>query len=99
MKEDRQKRIDEVLGSMKGSQRAQPPSDLFSKIDQKINQREATVVSLSSWRWVAAAAVILFLLNGTAMMRYARITKATASELLDEAATDQSLISNYKLYE
>ena len=60
---DKEKWIDEVMESMKGSQRAKPDSKLFSKIQSQLHVHNANVVSMRQWSYAAAAAIILLVLN------------------------------------
>ncbi len=53
--------------------RAQPRRDLFVGIEARIARPEAVVVSLRHYRALAAAAVLLLLLNVVALRYYATL--------------------------
>ncbi len=99
MKDDKEKWIESVFDSLEGSQRAKPDASLFAKIKRRIDAPEAKVVSMSQWRMAVAAAVALLFLNVFAIQQYAKSSELTSSEMVTEGASDQQLISNYKLYE
>ncbi len=98
-KRDKEKWINDVFDSMKGSQRAKPNPDLFAKIEHQIDAPEAKVISMHQWRMVAAAAVILLVLNVFALREVPESNALNTDELLVENTSNQQLISNYKIYE
>ena len=64
------KRINEILESTKGSQRAQPKADLLAKIEGQIYGQEATIIPIGRLRLAVAAAVLLLFINGLAINTY-----------------------------
>ena len=92
MKDNLNKKINEILISTKGSQRAKPSSDLLTKIEHQIYYQGAKIIPLGRIRLVAAAAVFLLLVNGWAINTYLN----PANELTEY--TEQALIMDYKLY-
>ena len=95
MNDDRDQWIDEVLGSMQGSSRAQPHPDIWNSIERK-QLAEATVIPIRRLRMAAAAAVLVLLLNGLAIRHYVQNEGEAAAS---ETVADQSLISRYNLYD
>ena len=98
MKKDEDKWIEDVLGSTKGSQRAQPSSDLFSKIEQGIRGGETKVIPLFVRRISAAAAVAILVINGFAIRQIAQ-SNDKASNALVNTESETVLLSNFEIYE
>lgn len=99
MKEDKEKWIDAVFDSLQGSTRAKPGSGLFAKIENQIDGRDARFVPLPQWRIAVAAAVVLLCLNVFTVRQYLQSSKVATEAGGAEEASDQALLSNYKLYE
>lgn len=99
MKSDKEKWMEDVFESMKGSQRARPQPELLEKIMKNIDAPEAKVVPMYQWRIVAAAAVLLLVLNIFALNHYTQNSVSSSGELAVEDASSQLIISNYKIYE
>ncbi|MFK7809209.1 MAG: hypothetical protein AB8F74_15505 [Saprospiraceae bacterium] len=99
MKDDKEKWIDEVLGSIKGSERAKPQSELFSKIEDALNDQEVKVIPMSQWGYSVAAAVLVLLLNIAVLKQYVQSNNANISEIVTDDNSSQSLVSNYKIYD
>lgn len=100
MEEDKDKWIEDVLGSMKGSQRAKPDPSLFAKIENRLDTPEANIIPMRQWNYAAAAAVLVLVLNAFALRQVVQTKDYNAGEMV--VSTDdssQSLISNYKIYE
>jgi len=97
-KEDNESRFDDIFESMKGSRRAKPSSDLFAKIEAQIDNPEAKVIPMTFRRLAAAAAVLLLLMNGLVLQQFAQ-NESFAGDQVTSKNADQSLISNYKIYE
>ncbi|MFK7983099.1 MAG: hypothetical protein AB8G86_24180 [Saprospiraceae bacterium] len=93
MKENLNKKINEILDSTKGSQRAKPSNDLLAKIENQIYQQEATIIPLGRLKLVAAVAVFLLLVNGLAISTYLNQVHQPTEY------AEQALIMDYKLYE
>ena len=96
MKSDKDKWVNEVLGSLEGSKRAVPPPDLFARINQKIARPEAKIVPIGSYRLAAAAAVLLLVLNVWVLAQYAQTGALTSNEQV--TVNSESLISDFNLY-
>ncbi|GJM34181.1 MAG: hypothetical protein DHS20C18_31820 [Saprospiraceae bacterium] len=99
MKKDKDKWIADVFDSIKGSQRAKPDPGLFAKIENQIHLPEARIVPIFQRRIAAAAAILILILNVIAMQQYAQINALDNEEFVTTGASDQQLISSYKLYE
>ena len=95
MKNDQEKWINDVLGSMQGSTRAQPNPELFSKIENQLSLSEERIIPMYRLRIAAAAAVVLLILNGFTVQYYLKQSNSPAEEVI----VGQSLLSNYTLYE
>lgn len=100
MKNEKEKWIQGVFDSMEGSERAKPSAQLFAKIEHQIDQEEgAKLISINQWRWSAAAAVVLLLVNVFAMRNLTQANMAVSDEFTVGQDASQQLISNYKIYE
>ena len=95
---DKEKWIDEVLSSMEGSQRAQPRPELYKKIEGKLLAEKGSVVQFNQWKY-AAAAVLVLLINTTALMYYSQNSRLINEEVVAADVYDQSLISMSQIYE
>lgn len=96
---DKEKWIDDVFDSMKGSQRAKPSPELFSKIENQIYSPAATIIPIIKLRVAAAAAIMLLFFNVISIRQYAQKAQGDATEYIVESESDQQLISNFNLYE
>lgn len=99
MKKDKENWMEDVLGSLEGSKRAQPNPGLFARIESQIETPEAIVIPVTQWRLAAAAAILLLMLNVFAMRQYAQRYEVNTDELVVDVSSDQQLISNYNPYE
>lgn len=99
MKKDKENWMEDVLGSLKGSKRAQPNPGLFARIESQIETPEAIVIPITQWRLAAAAAILLLMLNVFAIQKYIQTYNLKTNELVVDANADQQLISNYNPYE
>lgn len=98
MKENKQW-IESVINSTRGMKRAKPQSDLFAKIERRIQRVEAKIIPFRRLQIAAAAAVLLMVLNVTALSQYAKYAESEEQELSEMEQSEQSLISNFNLYE
>lgn len=98
MQKNLDKRINQILDSTKGSQRAKPREQLLAKIESQIYGTTAAIIPLRQLRVVAAAAVLLLMLNGWAVKNYLEKGVYQGKEAAVKQASE-SLILNYKLYE
>jgi len=94
-KNDKEKWIDDVFDSVKGSDRAKPNSDLFGKILNEINAPDASIIPLFQLRMIAAAAVILLVLNIAILRQNIQNSNLNSDEWVTE---NTSVISNYNIY-
>lgn len=100
MKEDKDKWIDEVLDSMKGSQRAKPSPELFAKIENQLAPPEIKIIPMRQWSYAVAAAVLVLVLNVFTVRQFTQNNELNAGEMVVSADdSGESLISNYKIYE
>ena len=97
--EDREKWIEDVFDSMKGSQRAKPRADLFAKIEQEIQHPETRVIPLYQRRIAVAAAIVLLAGNVFALRHYVNTSQTKGNEIVMDETLSPGLISNYNLYE
>lgn len=91
MQENLDQRINDILASTNGSQRAKPRADLLAKIENQTYNKKATIIPLRRLRLVAAA--LLLFINGLAINGYLN------QEVNQAEYADRSLIMDYKLYE
>ncbi|MBK8500901.1 MAG: hypothetical protein IPL46_01125 [Saprospiraceae bacterium] len=86
------------LSSMKGSQRAKPPTGLFTKIEDQITVSKAKVVPMFQWRYAAAAAALVLMVNTSALLYYNQLDQLSYDETTAVDAYGQALISTYQIY-
>lgn len=94
-----EKWAEEVFESMKGSQRAKPRPELFANIENQIAASNLKVISLQQWRVAVAVAAVVLLVNVSAVLFYNQNGGATYEDVAVAAPYNQSLISNYQIYE
>tara|TARA_R110002049_G_scaffold307084_1_gene506739 strand:+ start:5264 stop:5563 length:300 start_codon:yes stop_codon:yes gene_type:complete len=99
MKDEKEKWIEDIFDSMKGSSRAEVPGDLFAKIQQEIKKDEPKVKPLFQWKYVAAAAVVLIFINLTSVFMYTQKSKLLQNETRNTEVYSEPLISTYQIYE
>ena len=95
MKDDKEDWIENIVNSMKGSQRATPNADLLKKIEHQLDLPESRIIPMYQKRIAVAAAAVLLLLNLIEMRAYLRNSN---KQPLVEIESNQRLISNYNLY-
>lgn len=99
MNEEKEKWIEEVFQSMKGSKRAKPQLELFTRIENKIALSKAKIVSLHQWRYAAVTAALILLINTTALMYYNQHKQMNNEDMAVVDTYNISLISAYQIYE
>jgi hypothetical protein len=95
---DKEKWMDAILQSMRGSHRAKPRPELFAKIENQFYDPAAKVIPVFKLRVAAAAALFLLIFNVFSMRQYAQNAQSDTAENLIESESDQQLISNFNLY-
>lgn len=93
---DKEQQFDDILNSMKGSKRAKPRQDLFAAIQSEIQKPIVKVLTMSQIRAVAAVGLLLVTLNVYAFSSFYTDESLSENELVEN---DESLISNYQIYE
>ncbi|GAA5221262.1 hypothetical protein [Membranihabitans marinus] len=94
MKPENEKKLNDILTSWEGMQRAQPEDDLFHKIESQIfvNQKS----SKQYVYWAAAAAILILIINFYAFdVQINKIQYNDTASLYENV----SLYSNFKMYE
>lgn len=86
---------DDILNSTKGMDRAQPPTDAFDQILQKIQSQDDVKGSSKGWLTIAAAVSLVVLFNAYFIVSYSSGSDAIAPNNTDAYS---SLVSNYNLY-
>ncbi len=99
MKNNQEKWVNEVVESMKGSQRAKPAPELLGKITHQLFDQKAKVLSIRQWRIIAIAATLILALNILAISQLSSNNKAVNTQMAEKNSGQQDIISNYKLYE
>ncbi len=100
MSEDSEKWVEEILTSMQGSKKAYPSSDLFVKIERRIDNKEGKVLFSSFNVTAIAATAILVLFNIIAIQQYKMKNESSANySVMANHNYNESIISNYKIYE
>lgn len=99
MNDEKEKWIEGVFDSMKGSQRAKPGPVVFAKIKTQITGSTTKVVPMHQWKNAAAAAAMILLVNVTALLYYNQINMVSYDDAVVTDTYSQSLISSYQIYE
>lgn len=98
MNDEKEKWVEDVFQSMKGSERAKPQHDLFEKIQNRIGVGDAKVVSLHQWKYTAAAVVLILFMNITALVYFNQQHQVNYEDVADGNTYNQALISTYQIY-
>jgi hypothetical protein len=98
MNDDKVKWMEDVFQSMKGSQRAKPQSDVFVKIQNRIGFGDAKIVPLRQGRYAAAVAVLMLVVNTTALVYFNQQHQVNYEDVADGNTYNQALISTYQIY-
>ena len=98
-KDNKENEFESIFESMRGSQRAKPNTDLFAKIEARIDAPQAKVVSRNFRVLAAAAAAMLLVMNIFVIQQFSQGMGAFTGQQVVSEVSDQSLISNYKIYE
>ncbi|MEZ4850474.1 MAG: hypothetical protein R3B93_18055 [Bacteroidia bacterium] len=97
--DEKEKWIEDVFQSMKGSKKAQPRPELLAKIEDQITDSREKVIPMRQWKYAAAAAVVIIFMNVSALLYYNQTAKGTYEDVAAAEVYSKSLISNYKIYE
>lgn len=89
---------EEILQSMKGSQRAQPGPEVFAELQEKITDSSAIIIPMQHWRKYAAVALLILLVNTAVVIGYAQKDKPVRSEVKTHNSMHKSLIYSFQLY-
>lgn len=99
MDRDQDKWMENIFHSMKGSQRAQPPSNLFTKIESQITSSKVKIVPRLSLRFVAVAATLILVLNISALLVYTQQNKASQMHSALQDSDNNTLITSFQIYD
>ena len=99
MEKEKNKWIEEVFESTKGMQRARPNPALFSKIRKDIYGEKAKVIQLPQLGRAIAAAVLILILNVFVVIEYTKADQIAETATAIDQPSNQSILSNYNLYE
>jgi hypothetical protein len=89
------KRIDKVLASIEGIERAQAPFDAFEKIQLKIQTQKQVVITLSLLKWISAAASIALIVGGNLFFIISYLGQSPTSS---ETGPYSELFSDFNIY-
>jgi len=87
---------DNIIESMKGSERAQPNTTLFNKVEDKLSTGPK-VIAIYQLRWAVAVAVLLIVFNTWSINRMVASNKNIAKT--NTTYTTINLVSNYNFYQ
>ena len=96
MNTDGHDELDYAIEHLKGLKRASPPPGLLNRIENRITQMDASIVSMPQWRMIAAAAVLVLGVNVYALVNFSNDMNAVSMGG-GYAATD--LVYDYQYYE
>lgn len=85
--------VDSAMNSYRGRKTIPPPENLFEKIEEQIDAGNQTSMKLS-WYVPIAAAIVLVVVNMTAVVQYSEISKNTVQQ-----SAENYLITDYNLYD
>lgn len=98
MNDHKERWIEAVFQSMKGSKRAIPEPEVLVKIKKQMAYEKASVVTLHKMRHAAAAAALALLMNITGLI-YQQHMQVSDKESTPMDAYAQTIISTYQIYE
>ena len=95
---EKDKIMDKIINSMKGSQRAKPSSDLFEKILTDLDHNSTKVISMNQWKTAIAAACFVLIFNLVALNYSYQQDRNTLIETLYEEDGNPLIINSFQLY-
>ena len=95
---DEEKKISDILESMKGSQKAKPDKKVWLHIQKEIGNGEAKVVSMVQRRWAVAAAALLLVVNTWALSEFYE-SKNIANVIPPTVEEGSPLLLDYQIYD
>ena len=99
MKNDRNKQIDEILGSLDGSQRASVPDFFYTRLQAKMLAQIPGEEPVAKRSWMLRPAYALTVLTGVLLINAAVILRGntTTEEVTNDSETLQSIAAEYSL--
>ena len=91
-------KVNRILNSMQGSQRAKPREILFEQIMQEIEHPIVRKIPVRQLRLAAAAAVFIVSLNAYTLKTFV-LTQSMDNQVLVDENSGYTLISNYQMYD
>lgn len=98
MNNEKEKWVEDVFQSMKGSERAKPQPDLFEKIQSRIRVGDGKVLNLFHWKYASAAAVLILFMNITALVYFNQQNKLKNKGVQDRNIYNRAIINTYQIY-
>lgn len=99
MNDKKEKWMEEVFQSMKGTPRAKPIPELFAKIENQIAPSKVEVIHLRQLRYVAAIVILLLFVDTIALVYDNQYKQPNNEDVAVMDTYDQALISSYQIYE
>ncbi|PIB34916.1 hypothetical protein BFP72_05660 [Reichenbachiella sp. 5M10] len=98
MNMDKDNRINEIMNSLEGIQRAKAPRDGFAKIEQALSEknRQLTPLGPSTPNWIKVAAVVALLICPNIWAASSFFKSFTSSNTTNDAYPQ--LINDFNLY-
>lgn len=96
--EDQEKWIRDVINSPQGMKRAKPDNRLFDKISYAINVTDSKIIPLTYVKLVAAAAIILMVLNVWVLRSFAENNTPPFNQKDTIEAEPVSIIYDFDIY-
>ena len=93
------KRIAKILQSMEGSKKASPRIDLFKEIEDRISNEDQKDYKIIEWRFYAAAAVVVLLMNTIVLTTYSNSNATIGKEFASMDDYDDTFLSTFQIYE
>lgn len=99
MKEDKEKWFDEMFESVQSQKKVVPRADLFHQIEEKTDSKVVSIIPMYQLRAIAAAVLLLLTINISALVRNMKQTDTNVVMNTETTSQEQSLITDYKLYQ
>ncbi len=91
--------IEDIFSSMEGSSKARPDSNLFSKIEERLQHTQAPVIAMPNLKYAISAACIILLLNIFTLRQISQSNNDSEFETRSYSENVSHLFSDFNLYE
>lgn len=99
MDRDKDKWMENIFHSMKGSQRVKPQSSLFMEIESQIASSKIKVAPRLPLRYVAIAATLILIINTSALLIYTQQNQKLQMHSTLQDSDNNTLITSFQIYD